>query len=347
MKTLARASERLLEKNLIPDPLVRFGIRGLLKEKLKKAQEDGLEYGQERYLHLIQQMKDSPIALHTAEANEQHYEVPTEFFKLVMGKYMKYSSGYWKEGVTDFDQSEHDMLEISSQRADIQNGQDVLELGCGWGSMTLFNAEKFPGSRFVGVSNSSTQREHILAEAKKRGLTNIEIITADMNEFTIDRKFDRMISIEMFEHMRNYEKLLAKIATWLKDDGQIFIHIFTHREHAYFYELNDGGFDWMARYFFTGGIMPSDTLLYHFQDHFKVHHHWRVSGTHYQKTSEAWLQNMDTHKDQIMPILEETYGKDYKKWWVYWRVFFMACAELWGYDDGNEWIVSHYVLRKR
>lgn len=346
MKQLAHMSQSLLEQDLLPDPVIRFGIRGLLKEKLKKENAGGVEAAQKRMVEVINEMNRSPIAVNTTEANAQHYEVPTEFFQLVMGTYMKYSCGYWKTGVVDFDQSEWDMLDLATNRADLKDGQTVLELGCGWGSMTLFMARRFPNSRIVGVSNSATQKKYIDEQARISGLKNVNIITADMNDFQTENRFDRVVSIEMFEHMRNYQKLLKNIAGWLNPDGKLFIHIFTHRKFAYFYRI-DEGFDWMARYFFSGGIMPSDDLLYHFQDDFVIKDHWQVFGTHYQKTAEGWLKNMDRNKKAVLPILKATYGKDYRKWWVYWRVFFMSCAELWGYDNGLEWIVSHYLLTKR
>lgn len=346
MKTLMQMTENLMEKDLIPDLVIRIGIRGLLRGKLSGEQKKDKRLGKNRVEYFIEELKKSPIAINTIDANEQHYELPTEFFKLVMGRYMKYSCGYWNEGVKDFSQTEKDMLELTIERADLKNGHHILELGCGWGSLSLTMAEKFPESRITGVSNSRTQKQYIDGEAKKRGLTNLTIMTMDMNEFTIDQKFDRAVSVEMFEHMRNYQKLLAKIAERLNPGGKLFVHIFTHKDFAYTYEL-DGGFDWMARYFFTGGIMPSDDLLLHFDDDFKIEEHWRVNGQHYQKTSEGWLSNMDRNKDKVMPILKETYGEDYLKWWVYWRVFFMACAELWGYKGGTEWMVSHYRFIKK
>ncbi|MBP9853949.1 MAG: class I SAM-dependent methyltransferase [Candidatus Omnitrophica bacterium] len=346
MRKIFNITQGLLEKNLIPDPIIRIGIRGLLKDKLIEENNFKSKFGIKRKMELIEFLKSSPIAVNTKEANEQHYELPTEFFQLVMGKHMKYSSGLWKEGVTSFDASEEDMLSLTVERAELRDGMSILELGCGWGSLTLFMASKLPQSKIVGVSNSSTQKEFILREAKKRKLNNVRIITADMNDFMIDEKFDRIVSVEMFEHMRNYKRLLEKIAGFLSGNGKLFVHIFTHREFAYLYEEKDES-DWIAKYFFTGGIMPSDDLLLHFQDHFKLEEHWQINGTHYQKTSEEWLKNMDKNKDKIIPILKETYGENqYRKWWVYWRVFFISCAELWGYKNGTEWIVSHYRFKK-
>ena len=337
----------LLEKSLIPDFLIRIGIRQRLKQKLTDENRDGLEFGQARFMKLIAHLRASPIAVNTKEANEQHYEVPSEFFQYVMGKHMKYSCGYWKSGDVSFDKSEEDMLQITVERAQIENGQSILELGCGWGSLTLFMAKQFPNTQITAVSNSITQKNFIDAQAIARGIKNVHVMTADMNAFTIEKKFDRVVSVEMFEHMRNYEKLLNKVSSFLKSDGKLFIHIFTHREFAYLYDGTDER-DWIGKYFFTGGIMPSDRLLFYFTDDFVVENHWRVSGAHYQKTSEGWLKNMDNHRQEIMPILKKTYGeKDALKWWVYWRVFFMSCAELWGYSDGNEWMVSHYLFKKR
>lgn len=345
--SIVQWSQSWLEQGLLPDPVIRWGIRRLLKDKLIQEQKHGIEFGYENKINFINQLKSSPIALHTPKANEQHYEVPTEFFKLVLGRYMKYSSGYWVEGNRDFDRSQKDMLEITCERADIRDGHSVLELGCGWGSLSLYMAEKFPGARIMGVSNSRTQKEYIDSECKKRGIRNLEIITSDMNVFETARKFDRAVSVEMFEHMRNYQKLMAKVAGFLNPEGKLFVHIFTHKEFAYPYDERDER-DWIARYFFTGGIMPSDDLLLYFQDHFRIHHHWRVSGTHYQRTSEAWLANMDANKDKIIEIFKATYGtRDYVKWWNYWRVFFMSCAELWGYQGGTQWMVSHYLFNKR
>ncbi|WP_184546712.1 SAM-dependent methyltransferase [Mucilaginibacter sp. FT3.2] len=339
--------DKLIEQDKVPDLILRQGIRKLLKQRLDDENKGSVEAQQEHLMLLIAQLKASPIAVNTAAANEQHYEVPTRFYEYCLGKNLKYSSGYWKNGVTDIDTSEDDMLEITCQRAELTNGLNVLELGCGWGSLSLYMAAKFPQSNFTVVSNSRTQKMHIDEQASKRGISNLTVLTADMNTFTIADKFDRVVSVEMFEHMRNYQLLMAKVASFLKADGKLFIHIFTHKEYAYLFEVIDET-DWMSKYFFTGGIMPSDDLMFYFNDDLLVEKHWHVSGSHYGKTSEAWLSNMDKHKAEIMPLFEQTYGKDKAvKWWVYWRLFYLACAELWSYNNGNEWIVSHYLFHKK
>lgn len=337
----------LLEKNLVPDFLIRAGIKRICAERIKEETVADFEHQQQKFMDFVALLKQSPIAVETKAANEQHYEVPTEFFKWVLGKNLKYSSGYWKDGVTSFDQSEDDMLSLTCERAELKNGMDILECGCGWGSLSLFMATKFPESKVTGVSNSATQKLYIDSEAKKRGITNLQIITCDMNVFQTSEKFDRIVSVEMFEHMRNYKSLLEKLSGFLRDDGKMFIHIFTHHSLCYLYEVKNDT-DWMAKYFFSGGIMPSDHLLLYFADHFKIEKHWRVNGMHYSKTSEAWLTKMDEHKELIMPLFEKTYGENQAvKWWVYWRVFFMACAELFGYKNGTEWMVSHYLFEKQ
>ena len=337
----------LLEKNKIPDALIRVEIRKLLKQRLRDEKKVSTELQQQHLMQIIEELKNSPIAINTIDANEQHYEVPTEFYQYCLGKHLKYSSGYWKDGVNDIDTSEKDMLQLTCERAELKNGQDVLELGCGWGSLSLFMAAEFPQSNFTVVSNSRTQKIYIDEQAKQRNITNLTVVTADMNTFKIDKKFDRVVSVEMFEHMRNYEKLMKKISSFLKENGKLFVHIFTHKEYTYKFEVKDET-DWMSKYFFSGGIMPGDNLLFYFDDEIPVEKHWHVSGLHYSKTSEAWLKNMDAHKKEIMPLFAKTYGeKNALKWWVYWRVFFMACAELWKYNNGDEWMVSHYLFTKK
>lgn len=355
-------TDTLLTKGLVPDTLIRQGIRRLLHQRLRDEQKSTEEAQQAHLMQFVETLKKSPIAIETTSANEQHYEVPTEFYRYVLGKNMKYSSGYWEPSTLaspsggrgrsgaaaeGLDASEEAMLELTCQRAELTDGQDVLELGCGWGSLSLFMAQRYPKSRIKAVSNSRTQKLYIDEQASQRGLANLEIITADMNRFEIQSQFDRVVSVEMFEHMRNYEKLMAKVSSWLKPGGKLFIHIFTHKEFAYPFEVKDDS-DWMSRYFFTGGIMPSDHLLLYFQNELQIQKHWRVDGTHYQRTSEAWLSRMDKHRREIFPIFEKTYGvQDAMKWWVYWRIFFMSCAELWGFRGGTEWFVSHYLFHKK
>ena len=339
--------ETILEKNLVPDPLLRFGMRRMLGEKLRKESAGGIELQQARLSQLIQGLKNSPIAINTADANTQHYEVPAEFFELVLGKYLKYSGCYWTEGIQGLDEAEKAMLDLYCERAKIVDGQDILELGCGWGSLSLYLAERFPACRILGVSNSSVQRQFIQKRMEARKIKNLEILTADMNVFETPRRFDRVVSIEMFEHMRNYEKLFEKVSGWMKPEAFLFIHVFSHGRFAYPYETKDKG-NWMARYFFTGGMMPSDELFLFFQKDLKIRDRWRVDGTHYQKTSEAWLSKMDANREKIMAIFKQTYGeKEALKWWVYWRVFFMACAECFGFSGGQEWLVSHYLFEKK
>ena len=338
--------DSILEANVVPDPLLRLGIRHLLGETLREKCGGSIEVRQAALQAHIDGLRRSPIAVQTRAANEQHYEVPTRFYQYALGARLKYSSGYWSDGVTTLDEAEERMLALTCARAELEDGQRILELGCGWGSLTLWMTEKYPRARITAVSNSRTQKEHIDGEAARRGLTNLTIITADMNDFDIGETFDRVVSVEMFEHMKNYQLLLARIARWLAPGGKLFVHIFTHREAAYHYEDKGPG-DWMTRYFFSGGQMPSHDLLLHFQDDLRLEERWAVSGTHYQKTAEAWLANMDAHRAEILPLFAQAYGaQQTRRWWVYWRVFFMACGELWGFHEGEEWIVSHYRFRK-
>jgi cyclopropane-fatty-acyl-phospholipid synthase len=341
-------SMRLLERGLLPDVVVRYGIRRLLRARLREEDRGGPDAQQQHLMRLIARLRQSPIAVNTAEANQQHYELPCEFFERVLGKHLKYSACYYGDADDTLDQAEAHMLALTADRARLRDGDRILELGCGWGSLSLWMAEHYPHSAITVVSNSRTQKRFIDARAAERGLENLTVITCDANQLSFPDgvQFDRVVSVEMFEHMRNYETLMRRIAGWLAPQGTLFVHIFTHKSYAYPFEVRDES-DWMAKYFFTGGIMPSDDLLLYFQNDLRIAEHWQVEGRHYSRTSEHWLENMDRHRAEIEPILAATYGEaELRRWWVYWRVFFMSCAELWGYAQGREWLVSHYLFSK-
>ncbi|MDC1066306.1 cyclopropane-fatty-acyl-phospholipid synthase [Candidatus Pseudothioglobus singularis] len=336
----------LAEKGLLPDAIIRLGIRRLCRQRLVDASNINETLMEQEHAAWIDVLKESPIALVPEKANEQHYEVPPRLFELVLGDRLKYSSGLWPEGVSSLDESEVAMLKLTTDRAGLVDGQDVLELGCGWGSLTLYMAECFPKSKITAVSNSNDQRQFIEARCEERNLKNVEIITADMNDFETTKLFDRVISIEMFEHMRNYEKLLGRVNVWLKNKGKLFVHIFSHQKIAYPFEDNDAA-DWMAREFFSGGQMPSHRLLMSFPGQMKIEKDWRVSGTHYEKTSLAWLQKMDNNKAEVLELFKKTYGEsDANSWFQRWRIFFMSCEVLFGFNRGSEWGVSHYLFEK-
>lgn len=330
----------------LPDSIVRFGIRRLLLDRLKSLRSSGIEERCERFQQFLDDCRRSPIAVCADQANEQHYEVPPRFFETVLGHRLKYSSCYWPAGTETLDQAEDAALEVTCQRAGIENGMDILELGCGWGSLSLWMAEHFPGSRITAVSNSASQRAHIAERAAQRGFHNLDVITADMNDFVPAGTFDRVVSVEMFEHMRNHGELMRRISSWLKPAGQLFVHIFCHAREAYLFET-DGDHNWMGRHFFSGGMMPSEQLLLHHQHDLTLVRHWRWDGRHYERTCNEWLKRQDQHRASLQPLFAETYGaENADRWLNRWRIFFMACAELFGYRNGSEWWVSHYLFAK-
>lgn len=338
----------LAERGLIHDFLIRFGIRRLCTQRLLQEYEPSPALRQTKLAAQVSKLKASPIAIHTEQANEQHYELPPEFFELTLGPHLKYSAGYWPEAGTDLAGAEQAALAMTCERAQLENGQQILELGCGWGSLTLWMAEHYPAAQITAVSNSQLQREHIERLAVARSLSNIEVITCDINDLTLTKRFDRVVSVEMFEHVRNYEVLFRRIGGWLERDGRLFVHIFCHREVTYPFE-SDGSSNWMGRYFFTGGQMPAAGLFQHFDADLQIEDQWRVEGTHYERTANAWLENLDRHQKGVLQVLGDTYGglQQAKLWAQRWRIFFMACAELFGYRGGSEWMVTHYRFRKR
>lgn len=331
-----------VENGFIPNFALRMGIRGLLRRRLSEI-ESNYSFHREK---ILDKLGETPIAIETQAANEQHYELPASFFTYALGKNLKYSCSLYEDGANTLDAAEDAMLELYCERAQLTDEMHILELGCGWGSLTLYMARKYPNANITAISNSHGQRKFIEQKMQKEDITNVKIITTDINEFQIEQKFDRVVSIEMFEHVRNYKPLFANIKSWLKDDGKLFIHIFCHKDATYFFET-EGDDNWMGKYFFTGGIMPSFDLFERVQDSMHLAQKWKVNGINYQKTSEDWFNKMDENRPQIMQLMKETYGEsEANRWFNRWKMFFASCAELFGYDHDNEWFVGHYLFEK-
>ena len=335
---LIAAATGAVERLPLPDALTRAGISALVGRTGRRLASSGTD----AEAAFAAGMAAFPIAMHVEDANAQHYELPPEFFGLVLGPRRKYSCCHYVPG-DDLAAAEDRALAETAAHADLHDGQDILELGCGWGSLSLWMAERFPAARITAVSNSTGQRGYITGEAARRGLTNLRVVTADMNNFATEALFDRVVSVEMFEHMANWRALLARVRTWLRPDGKLFLHVFSHRSAPYRFDVGEKA-DWIARHFFTGGIMPSHGLIRHFPESFAVEQDWRWSGTHYQRTALDWLANYDREHEAVAAVLATVYGDRAALWQRRWRLFFLATAGLFGHAGGHEWGVSHYRL---
>lgn len=338
---------KIIESGKVPDQAIRAAIRALSKKRLAQEGRYDPERASQRYMDVLHMLQTSEIAIETDKANEQHYELPTAFFQAVLGKRLKYSASLFVDEKMSLDEAEEQTLATYAERAQLKDGQTILEIGCGWGSFSLWMAEQYPNAKITVVSNSTTQREYIQQQAHLKNFNNLTVITCDVNVLELPEKnFDRVVSVEMFEHVRNYQKLFENISTWLKPEGLLWCHIFCHRFLHYPFEVKNE-FDWMSKYFFSGGLMPSASTFLHFQDHLQLTQHWQWAGTAYERTANAWLNNMDHHEQTLRPLFEKTYGKDAKAWWQRWRIFFMACAELFGYDHGQEWVIGHFLFKNK
>ncbi|RKP05690.1 methyltransferase [Thamnocephalis sphaerospora] len=345
-------TDALVDSGMAPDFVLRYGIRRFLAERVAQIRQvGGWEAQTAAEMGYVQVAQTREATINTDEANEQHYEVPTEFLRLCLGKRMKYSACVFPPGVTDLSKAEEITLEEYCRKADLKDGQKVLDLGCGWGSLTLFLAERYPNSVIYSLSNSSTQRAHIEAECKRRNLNNVRVFVGDVAVFefpAITRDFDRILSVEMLEHVRNHPLIFKKVSSWLShsDDARFFVHVFCHRTRSYDFDTEEGD-SWMARHFFTGGCMPSESLFMNYQQDLRVVNRWAINGSHYGATSEAWLKTLDSNRETaIERVLDEALQEAHVRF-NRWRVFFMAVAECFAYDGGEEWGVVHYLFARQ
>jgi cyclopropane-fatty-acyl-phospholipid synthase len=328
------------ERVPLPDVIIRAAIQRLCSRAATRLASGNAESD----AWFADEMAARAIAGYTQEANTRRYEVPAAFFAHVLGPNRKYSSCFYNEPKSTLQEAEEEALRQTAAHADLADGQSILELGCGWGSLSLWMARQFPNSQVTAVSNSQAQREYIEREAASRRMKNLGVITADMNVFDPQRQFNRIVSVEMFEHIVNWRELMTRVRSWLAPEGRFFMHIFTHRSGAYLFDRADGE-DWIAQHFFTGGVMPSHHLIRQYRDLFEVEKEWRWSGAHYQRTAQDWLGNFDRNRDEIEGILRKVYGNDTALWMRRWRWFFLATSGLFGYADGSEWGISHYRMK--
>tara|TARA_B100001027_G_scaffold212684_1_gene182328 strand:- start:2878 stop:3900 length:1023 start_codon:yes stop_codon:yes gene_type:complete len=332
-----------ISRGLIPDSLLRRGVRNQGRQRLQMMKNTDLK---QEYLTFLKQASSGKIAVHTDDANNQHYEVDSEFFQYCLGKNLKYSSCYWNDDTSSLDEAEDIMLDLYCKRAKIEDGMTILDVGCGWGSLSLYLAQKYPKSKITGVSNSNSQRKFIEKLGYERNLHNLNIVTKDINSFDTNKKFDRIISIEMFEHTKNSKILMDSINKWLAPDGLFFMHVFAHKYNPYYFDTEQKN-AWMAKYFFTGGMMPNHDLFKDLESDLNYQKSWMLSGTHYEKTSNAWLEKMDSNKTKILELFRRNNSNSVaKKKFYFWRLFFIACAEIFGYNGGSEWIISHHLFKK-
>ncbi len=336
----------LSERGLVPDFLIRAGIRSLCRKRLQQCKHDDCEANAELAEKYIIESDASPMAVLTEKANQQHYEVPAEFYRHALGKNLKYSSCYYDSNTKSLDDAEDRALALTCDHAKLENELDILELGCGWGSLSLWMAKNFPDSQITSISNSNSQREYILGQARNRGYKNLKVITADINEFTTESTYDRVVSVEMFEHVRNHRELFSRINNWLRPGGKLFTHVFCHRSTSYPFEV-EGEDDWMSKHFFSGGTMPADELFLRISGNLELEHRWRWSGKHYAQTSEDWVANIDQHREEILKLFNRDLSMaEAHRTFHRWRIFFLACAETFGFSNGQEWWVSHYLFKK-